>query len=298
MNHLSKKDADDTIKLLVTLFIFAYEEKHGKKKKAILDINDFYRESSELLFESEASSKRIITKYLETNKVGNRKRRLLESWKGRKKRNLYYIDENEEYSIFYDKDEDKVYGVKGMSDSLGTTLSNQCIPVMVHYTILPYQNFYILDTIGMTNGIDDLEEKIDIYEKFRLASLHKPTWISDEESMELIHLDRVITDKNEDVFQDYLRPLMFIVQKDSSLLEDVFKIGAKVWNDSVQGVEYDKDMEDYTYFATMMKRKKEQFAQYRFIIKKVKISNDQGGLRCELLVKKDGVEQLSLFDIV
>lgn len=296
MNHLIRDDAKTVIHQLTELFIFAYMQKHDIKKKTI-ELESTLMEGSEILFENEETSKMYIDQYLSQHHVSNFNRKMIEKWRGAKKHNLYMMNEQSDFALMYDKDEEVVYGVRGLTDALSFTLREQTTPVKVRYAILPYRNFYIVDAMGMTAGIIDVDEIISLYEGFRKASYDKSVKLSDTETTEVIHLSRTLTDNINDVFMDYAKPLLYLLKTMPDALENITWILLHAWNDAIEGKDTYHGQEGYEEFILpMIKRKKETFGQYRQIFESCKLYTDEDGLlQCELTLKKEKVEQVALF---
>lgn len=296
MNHLISDDAKTVIRQLTELFMFAYMQKHDIKKKTI-ELESTLMEGSEILFENEETSKLYIDQYLSQHHVSNFNRKMIEKWRGAKKHNLYMMDEGCDFALMYDKDEEVVYGVRGLTDALSFTLREQTTPVKVRYAILPYRNFYIVDAIGMTAAIIDIDEIISLYEGFRKASYDKPVKISDTETTEVNHLARTLTDNINDVFMDYAKPLLYLLKKMPDALEDITRILLYAWNDvNEEKNTYQGHLGYEEFILPMMKRKKETFGQYKQTFEACKLFKDEDGLlQCELTLKKEKVEQVALF---
>ena len=232
-----------------------------------------------------------IDQYLSQQHVSNFNRKMIEKWRGAKKHNLYMMDEGCDFALMYDKDEEVVYGVRGLTDALSFTLREQTTPVKVRYAILPYRDFYIVDAMGMTAGIIDVDEIISLYEGFRKASYDKSVKLSDTETTEVIHLARTLTENINDVFMDYAKPLLYLLKTMPDALENITWILLHAWNDAIEGKDTYHGQEGYEEFILpMIKRKKETFGQYRQMIEACKLYNDEDGLlQCELTLKKEKV---------
>lgn len=286
MNHLMRNDAKDITRLLAELFMFAYTQKHDIDKE-VIDIPSVLSEGSAILFENEITSTIYINQYLSQNHISNFNRKIIKQWCGAKKHELYMMDENHDFAIMYDKEEATVYGVKGLTDALSFTLREQTLPVKVYYAILPYHNFYIVDAIGLTSAIIEIDEIIELYEGYRSASYHKPVKLSDTETTEIIHLARTMDDNINDVFMDFARPMLYIVQTLPNMLKDVMQILLYAWNDAAEDCDLYQNKELYEFIQPMIKRRKETFGQYQQIIQTCNIYIDEDGvLQCDVTLEK------------
>lgn len=271
MNHLNEQEAKEVINMLSELFSFAYKKKHGKLIIAE-DFNAYLTEGANILFQDEVSSKKLITEYLTKNKVSKKTRETMRRWMGARKHNLFFIGENEERAIMYDDEEKKVYGIKGITDSMGYMLMRRDPPILVNYAILPYRNFYIADSMGRAFPFHDLNKSIEIYEAYRNASLHQPMEVAKGRYEDIIHIERTLTDDYADVFLDYANPLLLFGKTDKELTKELVEISRKAWNAAVdEEIPENLTEKEKRYLRPMIKRKMTTFAQYDYLLEECNI---------------------------
>lgn len=284
MNHLPEKEAQQIIKALSLLFLFAYK-KENEDQISEGNISDILAKGSNILFRDEETSRRYIDEYLKIEHMGKHQRNIISRWKGQvKRKQLYFMDESQDYEVVFDREEGKTYFVKSLSDPLSFTLRAFRLPVKIEYTILPYKNFYIMDCLGNCSNIGSMEELPRIYEEYRLSTLHQPAWISENETMPVIQLQRIESDDINEIFIDYIHPLLYLLEKPSEL-EDIVKTGIMIWNDGLLEKSQLEEFKDDGLVKIMRERKINEFSAFHQYIESCQVVGNHG-LSCKLKIRQ------------
>lgn len=284
MNHLPEKEAQQIIKALSLLFLFAYK-KENEDQISEGNISDILAKGSNILFRDEETSRRYIDEYLKIEHMGKHQRNIISRWKGQvKRKQLYFMDESQDYEVVFDREEGKTYFVKSLSDPLSFTLRVFRLPIKIEYTILPYKNFYIMDCLGNCSNIGSMEELPRIYEEYRLSTLHQPAWISENETMPVIQLQRIESDDINEIFIDYIHPLLYLLEKPSEL-EDIVKTGIMIWNDGLLEKSQLEEYKDDGLVKIMRERKINEFSAFHQYIESCHVVGNHG-LSCKLKIRQ------------
>ena len=284
MNHLPEKEAQQIIKTLSHLFLFAYKKEYGDKISGG-NITNILAKGSNILFKDEETSTRYIDEYLKIEHMGKHQRNMISRWIGQAKRKqLYFMDESQDYEVVFDREEGKTYFVKSLSDPLSVTLCALNLPIKIEYTILPYKNFYIMDCLGDCSNVGSMEEAIRIYEEYRLSTLHQPAWVSEDETVPVIQLQRIESDDINEIFIDYIHPLLYLLEKPSDL-EDTVKTGMMIWNDGLLEKSQLEEFKDNDLIKIMRERKINEFSAFHQYIESCQLIGNHG-LSCKLKIRQ------------
>lgn len=284
MNHLPEKEAQQIIKALSLLFLFAYKKEHGDQINEG-NIRVILEKGSNILFRDEETSRCYIDEYLKIEHMGKHQRNIISRWIGQAKRKqLYFIDETQDNEVVFDREEGKTYFVKSLSAPLSFTLRALKLPMKIEYTILPYKNFYIMDCIGNCSNVGSMEEVFRIYEEYRLSTLHQPAWISENETIPVVQLQRIESDDINEVFIDYIHPLLYLLEKPSEL-EDIVKTGIMIWNDGLLEKSQLEEFKDNDLIKIMRERKINEFSAFHQYIESCQLIGNHG-LSCKLKIRQ------------
>jgi hypothetical protein len=98
----------------------------------------------------------LITKYINTTILTNEKKEILNSWINNHIKDSFIVFEyRNEYAVLIssnDLGQDVIYGVKGISGSISSTL-NQKIPLFINTVLLPFKGKIIYDSFISSNPI-------------------------------------------------------------------------------------------------------------------------------------------------
>ena len=203
----------------------------------------------------------------------------------------------QEYTFVMDRMNKLLYGVKGITDSLSFLLREQTLPCMVQYTILPYKDFFILDSIGTTKALKDFSYIIELYEDFRSIAKDKGAMLSASEAASFRVLNRNMQETKEDLFSDFINPFSgYLYQKGFDEQGKILEAALAAWNLSYgsdeQAKEYfNRDMFK-EYIKPLMEYRRTAFANVRFLIDRLEPPLE-GETLMRVIEKKD-VEQLEL----
>jgi hypothetical protein len=148
MNTLSKDDALLFHKLMNSL-LFYVNKKVGSIKNAGT-LKEFLRNDvqetmplREKLFSGRSN---LIESYVSENpdKLNEEETKIVASWGRYKTGRFFIIKHAKEHSLFFNSDDQRVYGVKGITDSFEEKFQGYA-PVLVDITLLPFREHIIYD---------------------------------------------------------------------------------------------------------------------------------------------------------
>lgn len=298
MDHLPEQEAQHVIQLLSGLFIYAYQTKNKKTRITMDNMEHICHIGSTILFRNEQTSRKLIERYLKLHpELAKEDAVCIERFKGSCKRQLYVMRYEQEYTFVMDRMNKLLYGVKGITDSLSFLLREQTLPCMVQYAILPYKDFFILDSIGTTKALKDFSYIIELYEDFRSIAKDKGAMLSASEAASFRVLNRNMQETKEDLFSDFINPLSgYLYQKGFDEQGKILEAALAAWNLSYgsdeQAKEYfNRDMFK-EYIKPLMEYRRTAFANVRFLIDRLEPPLE-GETLMRVIEKKD-VEQLEL----
>ena len=129
-----------------------------------------------------------------------------------------------------------------------------------------------------------MEEVFRIYEEYRLSTLHQPAWISENETIPVVQLQRIESDDINEVFIDYIHPLLYLLEKPSEL-EDIVKTGMMIWNDGLLEKSQLEEYKDNDYMKIMRERKINEFSAFHQYIESCQLIENHG-LSCKLKIRQ------------
>ncbi|MDP2749952.1 MAG: hypothetical protein Q8O89_03920 [Nanoarchaeota archaeon] len=150
MNTLSKEDALLFHKLMNSL-LFYVNTKTGLIKNANNSKEFLHRDIAETmpLRKKIFSDKyNFIDNYITGNpdKFNEEELKIIASWKKYKADKFFVVKHAKEYSLFFNSDSQKVYGVKGITDSFEEKFRGHT-PVLVDITLIPFKEHMIYDGV-------------------------------------------------------------------------------------------------------------------------------------------------------
>lgn len=299
MDHLPKQEAEHVIHMLTRLFLYAYQKRNKKMVITPENLEHLCHMGSKLAFQNEKTSTKIITQFLaETEDISDEERLIYEGFKGCHKQWLYMMQFQEEYTFVLDGNSKKVYGVRGISDSLAVTLRKPTAAgiIKAHYAILPYKDMFILDSLGMVSVISKLETVIDLYEQF-IASVADSVPISRFDHVHFNPVKRDDAQPKDIVFSDFLTPLSYFFLEEKAKEEGI-RLAMMAWNYSYEDGDAVREMVDAIsyreYVKPLMNYRRKAFADVHFQIDHLEPQRvGKGGMT---IVAKPKVEQTT-FDI-
>jgi hypothetical protein len=88
----------------------------------------------------------IIDKFVNTNRIIGEDKELLLSWKGYIKSTFIVLKQLKKYCILYDEENNKWYGVNGITDSIEETIQIQELPCLIRTVLIPFKNKIIYNS--------------------------------------------------------------------------------------------------------------------------------------------------------
>lgn len=298
MDHLPAQEAKHVINLLSGLFLYAYGTKNKKAKVTMENMEHLCHVGSTIVFRNKQSSTRLIEQYLKLHpQLPKEDAACMARFQGCRKQQLYIMQYEQEYTFAMDRKGRMLYGVKGITDSLDFLLRNQTLPCMVQYAILPYKNYFILDSIGNTQAITDLSFVIELYEEYRSIAMEKGALLSEHEKASFTVLNRNMQDKKEELFSDYLNPLSGILRMEGQEQKgSILELALSAWNLSYgsdeQAAEFFTRDVFRKYVKPLMEYRRTAFANVRFLIDR--LEPPRKGETCMQVIEKKDMEQLEL----
>ncbi len=156
MNTLSKEDALLFHKLMNSLLFYV-----NKKLNVIKNVNTLKEFLHNDIQETRPLRKKIFSEkcnfidlYLQENPDSLNKEELtiIASWKKYKAGKFFIVKHAKEYSLFFNSDNQKAYGVKGITDSFEEKFDGYS-PIMVDITLIPFREDLIYDGLFMPFNI-------------------------------------------------------------------------------------------------------------------------------------------------
>lgn len=284
MDYLGEKEGERVIHLLTELFLYANEANHKKTRITKHNLQQLCLQGSELLFKDKETSRKLIQEYINAHpELSEEDKTLYQQWQGQEKRALFVMMYEREYTFVMDCEEQKVYGVKGLTAPLLAALSKQTFPCQVDYTILPYHHEYIVDAIGVSSPVKDLDVIIKLYEEFRSITMKQGAIVSDNSKpVQFRNPPRDQSASYETIISDYLKPLEYVI----ATLSDSFKkegieLALAAWNASFEeeaavAQRYRKDVYE-TMIHPLMEFRKNSFPDQTFKVKRLRPYQDSAG---------------------
>jgi hypothetical protein len=114
----------------------------------------------------------IIDKYISTNNIIGEDKELLISWKRYIKSTFIVIKQLKKYCIIYDEENNKWYGINGITSSIGETV--QEIPCIIKTVLIPFRNKIIYNSLienyNIIIGKNIKQGLIENYQKVRIEN--------------------------------------------------------------------------------------------------------------------------------
>ena len=198
MNTLSKEDALLFHKLMNSLLFYV-----NKKVNVIKNANTLKEFLHNDVQETQPLRKRIFSdkynftdSYLQENpdSLNQEELSIIASWKKYKAGKFFIVKHAKEYSLFFNSENQKVYGIKGITDSFEEKFHGYA-PIMVDITLIPFREHIIYDGLfapynlsfggGMRKSLKSESEEA-IQEFGVIASLEQPIKKKESNDRELL----------------------------------------------------------------------------------------------------------------
>lgn len=299
MNCLGKKEGNTIVHVLSGLFTYA-NVKEGKRLKSFEDMNRYLVKGAEKVFADANSSQVYIEEYLcNTPSIKYRDQALLAQWSGCYKRDMYLFGDGDQYSYAYVPNEDKVYGVKGLTHELSGSLLGRPAPHHVFYAILPYKDAYICDALSLVDSEIDITKNVNLYEAFRTAAIRDGVQISKDQIEPLLFVDREHGSKDQ-IFEDFMQPFFMMFGQNKEILTSALQCAAFAWNRSLQSEEEQANAtnlpKDIEFMELCMKRRETCFPNVNFKVEQFKLFVEHKQIRIHIEEKEEKTVEQITFD--
>ena len=231
MEKLSPTDAKLFHKLMDSLLFYANKKFNIIKNcNSIDELHELHKNDIQKTIPIRKkifSDNQIINEYIKENpdSLSEKELQIISSWKKSLEGEFYLVKYEKEYALFLHSKEQKVYGVKGITDSFMEKFDGYC-PIMIKIRLLPFNGNLIYDGIffpyqitfggGIRSSIK-VEADTAIQKYGVITSLENPVLEKKNSDEEMLRF-YMKTQDNRDRYYEEIKEL----SKKSSVLEAVY----------------------------------------------------------------------------